>query len=126
MADAIDQAIALLEAERTQLDQALEALRKVRHSRDGQRPANRVARATTVHTDTPLSGGATNEEAIDTVLRLTGGGVTTREIMDKSAEFGKELNQNSIRWVLHHGVKGGKYVKKKDGGKNRYWTASDE
>ena len=120
MPDAIDQAIALLEAEREQLDQALDALRRVYHSRDGQRPANRVVGLSAVLIDRPLAVGKTNEEAIDTVLRLTGGGLTTREIMDKSAELGKELNQNSIRWVLHHGVKNERYTKEKDGRVNRY------
>lgn len=123
MADAIDQAIALLESERAQIDNALEALRRIRHSRDVSRPDEEEGGSGS--RSTPLSEEDTNEEAIDTVLRLTGGGLKTSEIVEQSAKMGKEVKKNSVRWTLHHGVEEDKYVKEKEeGGRaNLYWLA---
>ncbi|WP_425153939.1 CfrBI family restriction endonuclease [Candidatus Palauibacter sp.] len=38
----------------------------------------------------------------------------------KGAHLGKDLNINSVRWTLHHGVQEGRYEKRKDGRINRY------
>lgn len=121
MADAIDQAISLLESERAQLDKALDALRSVREARNGSGPVANSARSSVP--PKPLSEDNTNEEAVDTVLSVTGGGLTTSEIVDKAAELGKEVKKNSIRWTLSHGVDEGKYRKKKqeNGRANLYW-----
>lgn len=125
MADAIDQAISLLESEQAHLNKALDALRSVRESRNGGNPVADKARPSSGKT--PLSEDSTNKEAVDTVLSVTGGEVKTSQIVEKAKELGKTgIKRGSVRWTLHNGVEEGRYVKEKDGRANVYWLAGDK
>jgi hypothetical protein len=69
----------------------------------------------------------TNEEAVDRILETgprTGLGVT--EIVDRGPTIGgRELNKNSVRWVLKHGVDAKRYRKRKEGGRAWYSMAHE-
>lgn len=68
----------------------------------------------------------TNEETVDAILRTAypkGFGVP--DIIKRGRFVGRELNKNSVRWVLKHGVDAGRYVKNKNGGRGVEYAMSE-
>ena len=68
----------------------------------------------------------TNVKAVDQVLGASKEPLTVKQIIQHAATFGKKLNINSARWVLHAGEKAGKYRKTQKDRLNLYTVLGEQ
>lgn len=115
MTSPYDTAIAALEEEITALQAALQVLR--RRSEDSKVSINVDFASVKVAHD-----GPTNEGAVRAILEAVHPQYigTSRIVALGPSVGGRELNVNSVRWVLKHGVDGKVFDKKKESGRVSY------
>ena len=110
-------AIAALEEEISALTTAVDVLRR-RQSPNGARPSFTPDFTSVKATrDEP-----TNEGAVKAILKAAyPQHLGTMKIVDLGPTIGgRDLNTNSVRWVLKHGVDRGDFDKKKENGRVSY------
>ncbi len=121
MATPYDSAIAALEEEIAALTAALQVLR--RRGQDHQDPSAAKVSFTPDFTRVKAARDLpTNEEAVETILEAAYPQYlgTARIVEVGPIVGGRDLNKNSVRWVLKHGVDAGRIKKMKQNGRALY------
>ena len=122
MSDPFEPAIQALEAEVRSLE---ELITELRGRQQGGRPSVVVPASTASNGSAPAGAEILVEDAVYKILgRFGASWGSVKEILKAGPSVGRDLNENSVRWILHHGVGDGTIAKRNFEGRSvRYRLA---